>query len=236
MSFTFRHIPVESQSEFVSRSSAEIEQIIMDAVEENGRCILGLSGGSTPVPIYDELGSLVAIPWEKVTVFLVDERYIDEEDAQSNQKMLQETLLAGAGGSRIPGANIIVPDPSLDLEDCIEDYDFRIDQLLSEGIDAVVLGMGKDGHIASLFPGDIPVLTEDEKRVLHTTTDAYPIRDRITVTLPVLQAAKKHLFLLAGKDKKKMFTEVIGENEDTTSYPAQAILREGRSRWVTYWG
>jgi len=232
MMFHYRHIPVKSAPEFIDRSSVELEQAILDAIEEKGRCILGLSGGSTPRPIYEALGKLKAIEWHKVTVFLVDERYVPENHAESNQNMIQGTLLKHAS---IPERQIIFPDTSLEFEECVEDYDFRIDQLLQDGIDVVALGLGEDGHIASLFPGDIDAILEKEKVVLHSTTDTFVIKDRITVTLPVLQSAQRTFFFLMGAKKKKIFAEVISENEDPVEYPAHALLATGNTVWVTQW-
>jgi|SRR3990167_1886655 len=232
MSFDYKHITVDSEAEFIDRSSAELEQAILDAIEEKGKCILGLSGGSTPKPIYEALGKLKAIEWHKVTIFLVDERYVPADHNESNQRMIRETLLKN---SSIPEHQVIFPDTSLDLEECIEDYDFRIDQLMEEGIDIMALGMGEDGHIASLFPGDIDAILEAEKKVIHTRTKKFAIEDRITVTLPVLTSAGKQFFFLQGSKKKKIFAEVLSENEDPVEYPAHALLQTEKTVWVTQW-
>jgi 6-phosphogluconolactonase len=231
-SFQYQQIPVDSTKEFIDRSSAELEQAILDAIKERGRCVMGLSGGSTPRPIYEALGQLKAIEWHKVTVFLVDERYVPADDERSNQRLVRETLLKHAP---IPESRSIFPDTSLPLDECIEDYDFRIEQLMQEEIDIVILGLGEDGHIASLFPGDIDVLLEKEKHVLHTVTDTFDVKDRITVTLPVLQAANRQFFFLKGQGKKSVFGKAMAENSDPVEYPPHALLETGRSVWITYW-
>jgi 6-phosphogluconolactonase len=233
--FTFQHIPTDAEAEFIDRSCAELEQIIADAIVEKGKCILGLSGGSTPRPIYEALGQLVAVEWEKVAIFLVDERYVSSDDRESNQKLVRDTLLLGPATVRIRESGLCFPDTSLLLEECIDDYGFRIDQLMNEGIDAVILGLGEDGHIASLFPGDIDAIVEKEKRVLHTMTDQFTVKDRITVTMPVLKSASKQFFFLKGKKKKEIFGTVMAANIDPVEYPAHAILETGRSVWVTRW-
>ena len=229
-SFEYQHIPVNSDVEFIDRSSAELEQAISDAVAEKGSCTLGLSGGSTPRPIYEMLGKLVAVEWDKVTVFLVDDRYIPEGDDDSNQKLVRNTLLKSAS---IPEHQIIFPDTSLPLEECIEDYDRRIEDLGAP--DVITLGLGEDGHIASLFPGDVEALTEEQKHVLHTTTDKFAVRDRITVTAPVLVSSLKQFFFLKGESKKKIFAKVISENVDPMEYPAHTVLDTGKSVWLTWW-
>jgi 6-phosphogluconolactonase len=231
MSFTFQHIPTDSEEEFINRCSAELEQGIADAIAEKGRCILGLSGGSTPRSIYQMLGELVAVEWDKVTIFLIDERYVKTSNANSNQKLVRDTLLSNAS---IPEFQIIFPNTSLPLEECIEDYDFRVDQLMSDGIDVVALGLGPDGHIASLFPGDMDALLEKDKRVIHTTTDQFAVKDRITVSLSVLTSASKSVFFL-NASKKEIFGKVMAENSDPIEYPSHALLETGRSLWITQW-
>ena len=99
----------------------------------------------------------------------------------------------------------------------------------------VILGMGEDGHLASLFPGDIDALLEKEKFALHTTTDRFAVHDRLTVTLPVLTGATHSLFLLKGKGKKKTFAETLSANVDPMEFPAHALLETGRTVWLTHW-
>lgn len=233
MPWTYHHIPLKTPEEFTQRVAAEIEQAILDAIEAKGHCVIGLSGGSTPRSIYEELGSLVVIPWEKVTIFLVDERFVPVSDDRSNQKLVRQTLLAGKGGKNIPERQRIFPDTSLLMEECVEEYEEKIHDLGE--IDVVVLGMGEDGHIASLFPDDVDALLEEERLVIHTNTNIFDVHDRMTVTLPVLAGAAKQFFLLQGEKKKKMFTEIMVANEDCVEYPAHALLKTGKTTWVTTW-
>ena len=224
--FQYHHIPLDSEQEFVDRATAEIEQAIADAIEERGTCVLGLSGGSTPRPIYEELGKLVAVEWDKVTVFLVDERYVLPDHKESNQRLVRETLLTNANVG-----NVIFPDTSLLLEECVDDYERR----LPNEVDIVTLGLGEDGHIASLFPGDVGALEERNKHVLHAQTDTFAIHDRITVTLSVLRSARSAFFFLKGEGKKKIFEEVLSANVNSMKYPAHALLQSGRTTWLTVW-
>ncbi len=256
--FTFRHIPLDSVQEFIDRATAELEQAICDATEDHGSCVMGLSGGSTPRPIYEELGKLVAVEWDKVKIFLVDERYVPSSDERSNQRLVRETLLKNAA---IAEHQIVFPDTGLDLGECVEEYEGKLEgcsavspldtsldasTVLSTGTpfgllgttrgdtaDIVVLGLGQDGHIASLFPGDRDAIMNRDKNVIHTQTDEFDVRDRITVTMPVLESAKHQFFFLKGKGKEKIFDEVMEAEEDPIKYPAHAILKSGRTTWVT---
>ena len=205
----------------------------MHAIEDGGKCVLGLSGGSTPKPIYTELGKSTDIDWSKVTVFLVDERYVSADDTDSNQHMVRETLLANAA---VPENQIIFPDTSLSLDDCVARYDQHIADLEQDNdIDVLTLGMGPDGHIASLFPGDIDSILEMEEHVIHTQTEQFAVRDRITVTLPLLVNAEVMHFMMKGDDKKAKFAEVLSANMDSIEYPAHSLLDTGRTVWVTQW-
>ena len=240
--FTFRHIPLDSEQEFVDRATAELEQAICDAIEERGKCVMGLSGGSTPRPIYEALGELVAVEWDKVTIFLVDERYVPADDERSNQNLVHETLLKNAP---IPENQIVFPDTGLLLGDCVDGYGGMVEELggsvgalhatplRSHSIDIVVLGLGPDGHIASLFPGDRDAILNRDQNVIHTQTDEFDVRDRITVTMPALESAKHQFFFLNGKGKQKIFDEVMQAQEDPIKYPAHALLKSGCTTWVT---
>ncbi len=233
MPFQYEHIQAATEEEFVLKSTEVLEQTILDAVREKGVCTLGLSGGSTPRAIYTALGKSKEIDWAKVTVFLIDERYVPSDQKDSNEHLIRETLLKHA---KIPPENLIFPDTALPLDLCVQNYEERLQNVLQEGgPDIVVLGLGEDGHIASLFPGDVDAILEQMRTVLHTQTDQFAIRDRITVTLPILTHAETQVFLLKGEEKKKIFAETVSANTDPIEHPAHALLETGRTVWVTQW-
>ncbi|MEK7137758.1 MAG: 6-phosphogluconolactonase [Patescibacteria group bacterium] len=244
--FRYERIHVSSEDAFIQQNMKLLEQGIADAIAQRGHCILGLSGGSTPGPIYRELGRSKSIDWSKVTLFLVDERYVSEDDPQSNQRMVRETLLtslrdASIRASTSAGATQhdvigVFPNTTLLIEECVKDYEEQLRNLLpDQEIDLVILGLGEDGHIASLFPGDMNALLERERWVLPTETEKFAVHNRVTVTLPLLEKARKMLFLLKGDEKKKIFAEVISANVDPIEYPAHALLQTGRTVWITGW-
>lgn len=114
-----------------------LREKIEEALKKQGFAIIGLSGGSTPGPIYEELGK-ANLDWSKVHVFLVDDRYTPREDKDSNQNLLDRTLLKNA---KIPLSNLVFPDVKLPLEKCISDYDAKIIELFKKGNpDVVTLG------------------------------------------------------------------------------------------------
>ena len=157
-------IRIETTENFVRTAAAWITGTILQAQHDGRAVTIGLSGGSTPQPLYALLATERGIDWKRVTFFLVDERYVPAGHRDSNQRMIRDTLLTHDAGT----AKLIVPDTSLSLPDCVKDYEDRIRECAS--IDLVILGMGPDGHIASLFP---PVGPEayGPAKVIHTTTN-----------------------------------------------------------------
>jgi len=195
--------------------------LIEAAVQKQGHCVLGLSGGSTPVPIYAALGQAKTIDWSNVWIYLIDERYVPSHHPDSNQKMIRETLLSHAD---IPEDQIYFPDTSMQLVECVSDYEQRLKECLRIGsTNILVLGMGEDGHIASLFP-PVPQAAFGDHLVIHTETDTFAVRDRISVTMPVLEAAISAVFLLKGEKKQKTWQQMMKSHEDEKRWPAKAIL------------
>ena len=189
-------------------------------------CTLGLSGGSTPKDIYTALGK-EKLPWERVRIFLVDERFVGSDDPRSNQFLLRSTLLRSAP---IPEENIVFPDTSLPIAVCVDRYAREIADLFVQPPDIVILGMGEDGHIASLFP---PVDFGKAALVLHTTTDRFDVHDRISVGVACLASARRHLFLLKGKGKGQTWNAMMESREHADRWPAKALLKEGRTTVIT---
>lgn len=219
----FDSITTRTDPEFVIRATEILAERIRQSIDEYGRAIVGLSGGSTPKPVYEALGK-EKIDWSKVTVFLVDDRYVPATDKHSNQNLVRSTLLKHAS---IPESQIIFPDTTLPIDACITDYEQKIAQMLSGGIPhMVILGMGEDGHIASLFP-PLPEAAFGDHLALHTTTDTFDVHDRISVTLIVLGSAERKIFLLKGEGKKRVWKEMMESPEDIERWPAAAVLNLG---------
>jgi len=227
-SFTFRSV---ASDVFVSESAEWMGKHIKESISVFGTCIVGLSGGSTPGPIYEQLGKDPLIDWSKVFVFLVDERYINENDKESNTRLVKTTLLKHAA---IPDIHFIYPNTVLPLEDCIRDYEERINKLLeNRNADLLTLGLGTDGHIASLFPPVIKEAFNDKKTVIHTTTSQFPVYNRISITMRIIQHAHLKLFLLKGKEKLDLWQSMIADpNMDETRWPAKSVLFHSKNTFI----
>lgn len=220
---TTRTIDTSSAIDFTQKAAEVMETKINECIAQRGACIIGLSGGSTPQPVYTLLGQK-EIDWSKVSIFMLDERYVPADHADSNQKMARETLLAHAA---IPAVNICFPDTSLAIGTCIQQYTMDLQrQWFNHLPDLNILGMGPDGHIASLFPPVADELMDETRLIAHTTTDVFAVHDRITLTLNPIAAASAHVFLIKGEDKKHVWEEMLASNEDEHRWPAKRIVEQ----------
>ncbi len=231
-------VPTDSQDEFVRAAATVLERAIVLAIETHGRCVLGLSGGSTPGPVYDQLGRKKTIDWDKVHLFLVDERCVPADDDRSNQKLVEETLLKHAG---IPDLQRHFPDTSKNPGECARFYDHDLRTLMPDsGPDVVTLGMGDDGHIASLFPplspGDLSAAeyaVSTQTPLLPDGSPRFPVKDRISTTLTLLRTAETKVFLLNGANKKAPWDETSEPGADVLRWPGALLLH--RAVAVTKW-
>jgi 6-phosphogluconolactonase len=209
----------------LSRRVAEAAvDTINDAVRTAGTCSIVLSGGSTPRTLFRLLASdfRARIPWANVQVFWGDERYVPPEDPRSNYRMAREALLDHVP---CPSANIHpMPThfPSADV--AARDYERTLrNHFVGEWphFDLVLLGIGDDGHTASLFPGSL-ALAERTRWVVAARAPVEP-HVRLTLTLPALTRAAAVHFLVAGAAKADALRHVLDGAGDWTKYPAAGV-------------
>jgi 6-phosphogluconolactonase len=218
-------IRVLDDLEALSRRAAESAVgIIGDAIQRTGRCSLVLSGGATPVRFHELLASTFrdAVAWPHVHVFWSDERYVPHESRQSNYRMAKDTLL---GHVPCPAANVHpMPTHFANPDAAARDYEATLERYWAgddPGLDLVLLGMGLEGHTASLFPG-ARALQEQQHRVVAVTVPAEPPL-RLTLTLPALTRSAHAHFLVAGSDKTDALRHVLSGSADPTAYPAAGV-------------
>jgi 6-phosphogluconolactonase len=200
------------------------------ALRNWGEFAVALSGGSTPRAAYEKLarlGPADGVDWKKVQLYWGDERCVPPEHPQSNFRLARESLLDRL---KLPAANIHRMPGELEPHTAAQAYEADLRQSLSarvdQGIDLprfdlILLGLGLDGHTASLLPGS-PALTEYLRWVLPQETEVDP-RWRITLTLPVINAAAEVIFLVSGREKAQILRRVLREKEDLRALPAQAV-------------
>jgi 6-phosphogluconolactonase len=219
----------------LSRRAAEAAvATINDAVRTAGTCSIVLSGGSTPRALYRLLASefRALIPWTNVQVFWGDERYVPAEDPRSNYRMAKETLLDPVA---CPPANIHpMPTHFPNADEAARDYELTLRNHFVGGwpdFDLVLLGIGDDGHTASLFPGSL-ALAERTRWVVAARAPVEP-HVRLTLTLPALTRAAAVYVLVAGATKAKALRHVLEGAGDWIKYPAAGVRLEAES--VIWW-
>ena len=165
------------------------------AVGEGRRASVALSGGTTPVPIYRALAQ-TRLPWSEVDIYWVDERCVPPSSPDSNYRMVKEALLDSL--SLQPGQVFRMEAERGDVQQAARDYE----ALLPAELDMAVIGMGPDGHTASLFPGH-PQLEERQRRVAVVLDSPKPPPCRLTLTLPALERTRHVLGLVLGRGKEE---------------------------------
>jgi 6-phosphogluconolactonase len=197
---------------------------INDAVRTSGTCSIVLSGGSTPRMLYGLLASdfRAQIPWANVQVFWGDERYVPPEDSRSNYRMAKEALLDHVP---CPAANIHpMPTRFPSADAAARDYERTLrNHFVGEWphFDLVLLGIGDDGHTASLFPGSL-ALAERARWVVAAQAPVEP-QLRLTLTLPALTRAAAVHVLVAGPTKADVLRHVFEGAGDWIKYPAAGV-------------
>ncbi len=215
-----RHI-VEDADAVAGRAAGWIADAVRKTVRDKGKCTLALAGGTTPRLAYTRLPALPSIPWPQVEVFFGDERAVPPDSADSNYGMALETLLRHVP---IPPERIHRMEAErADLGTVSRDYA----ALLPESLDVLLLGIGADGHLASLFP-HAPALAERERMVM-AVVGGEPLIQRLTITPPVIERAARVLVFAAGADKADAVARALEGPDDVPSVPAQ-LARGGT--WI----
>lgn len=201
------------------------------AASAGGRFSLALAGGSTPRRTYQLLAEpphRQAVPWDRVEVFFGDERCVPPDDPGSNHRMAREALL---GRVPIPASRIHRirgEDPDPEAEAARYQEELRAVLGPAARLDLVLLGMGSDGHVASLFPGDQAL--EERSRLVRAVVAPAPPPRRITLTLPALEAAAEVAFLVAGADKAERVADVLLGRDP--ALPAARVRPAGGALWL----
>jgi 6-phosphogluconolactonase len=203
------------------------------AIDQHGRFAVALSGGNTPRSIYSLIASEYksAVAWDKVSVFFGDERHVPPDSPESNYRMANESLLSHVP---IPRQNIFRVQAELEAQNAAANYDAELQDFfkLKPGewpcFDLILLGMGDDGHTASLFPGTA-ALKETSRLVVANRVEQLKT-ERITFTLPVLNHAAEVMVLVAGANKADVLGRICHSDG---AYPVQMVRPErGRLLWI----
>jgi 6-phosphogluconolactonase len=216
----------------VSLAAAKLfSQTAHSAVEKHGNFAVALSGGSTPKLLFETLAQAPfknEVPWEKIHVFWGDERWVPANDDRSNEKMTRQALL-----NQVP-----VPESQIhpmyhakgSLEEACALYEKEL-KALGRPLDLVLLGLGDNGHTASLFP-HTRVLEESEKAVDYFYLEEQSM-SRMTLTASTINQASHILFLVCGESKASIVHSVLEGPKQPSEWPAQLIHPEkGQLTWL----
>ncbi len=216
-------------------AAEEYVRVARTAIGAQGRFAVALSGGSTPKALYSLLATNYAdFIWNRVFLFFGDERHVPPTDPESNYRMVNESLLTKIA---IPAENVFrVHSENPDATAAAADYEAQIRRFFElkpnefPRFDLILLGVGPDGHTASLFP-DSPALDEPSRLVVANWVAKFNTH-RITFTFPVLNRAAEVLFLASGPDKAEMLHQVL-EGKSNPPLPSQTVQpSDGKLLWM----
>ena len=217
-------------------AAEEVIRAATDAVAQRGRFTIALSGGSTPRNLYTLIAANASttLPWNQMFFFWGDERHVPPDSPDSNYRMAKESLLSKVP---IPPANIFpVPAENPDAAQVAEAYEQTLRKFFAVApgefprFDLILLGMGPDGHTASLFP-ETAALQEKSRLVVANWVEKLG-GSRITFTLPLLNSARCVAFLVSGTDKAAALHEVLEGNAPADKYPSRLVQpSDGKLIW-----
>jgi 6-phosphogluconolactonase len=214
------------------------------AIAQHGRFLVALSGGSTPEPVYQRLGAepfISRVEWNRVRFCWSDERCVQPDDAESNFRMCNRALLSKL---QIDHDNICRVKGELGPAVAAVEYERELRALFGtesgalslrdgERFDLILLGMGNDGHTASLFPRSPALLERESWAVPVESPGATGARWRVTLTLPVINAAASVVFLVSGAEKSAMLRRVLDNSASDEILPARMVRPvAGKVRWM----
>jgi len=199
-----------SEDKWAKSTSSYIANLLQDSLTPS----LALSGGSAAT-LYPVL-ACQKVPWKKVDIFLTDERYILSSHSDSNEKLIRETFPAPA--------IFHFWKTNLSWEECSREYNTLLHEEFSikKTLDVAILGIGPDGHFASIFPQTLSSFSANKFAEINTTS-AFSISERLTMTPSFLLSAKNIIILLRGSGKKEIFDELKNPTETPEEFPAHLL-------------
>jgi 6-phosphogluconolactonase len=210
------------------RVASETARLLEDARRERGVAHLALSGGSTPARAYELLARELD-SWDRVEIWFADERCVPPDDDESNYKLARETLVAGASG--LPAERIHRIEGEIGPLRAARRYSRAVRAHVAPAprsrvpsLDVIALGIGPDGHVASLFPGAATLRAGARSVCLGVRNSPKPPPERVTLSLPVLRAARRCVMLALGAEKTAAVAAMLAR--PSRHVPASLLLRE----------
>ncbi|SDO06769.1 6-phosphogluconolactonase [Vreelandella arcis] len=209
----------EARKQLAEQLAEAVFQALSEDLSRQARALLVVSGGSTPVPFFEALAAK-ALPWERVDITLADERWVDEQSSDSNAKLVREHLLI----DKAVDANFIpLTCEATTPEEGVDEVAKRAESLAWPA-SVVILGMGGDGHTASLFPDSqelgLALATDEPLVAVRTPSQPQP---RITFSADRLHQAHRHILHITGDDKRAVLANALN-GDDVRQLPIRAFL------------
>jgi 6-phosphogluconolactonase len=228
---------LSTPQELFHAAAEEVVAVAQNAIAERGRFTIALSGGSTPKNLFTLIAAnaSTSLPWNQIFFFWGDERHVPPDDPDSNYRMAKETMLSKLP---VPTANIFpIPAENPDAKAAAAAYEQTVRKSFGVAagevprFDLILLGMGPDGHTASLFP-ETDALQEKSRLVVANWVEKLNT-SRITLTLPVLNAARNVVFLVSGADKATVLREVLEGSGPGEKFPSKLVRpSQGKLIWL----
>lgn len=221
----------ENPGELAEAAASEFAVRAAEAIEERGRFAVVLAGGSTPKATYEILARdyVDRVDWSRVHVFFGDERGVPPDHEDSNYRMAREALL-----DHVPLGSVHRMQGELPPDEAAEAYEEELHEFFrteeAPRFDLVLLGIGEDGHTASLFPETSALEIHDRWVVANPVLKLETTR--ITLTVPVINGALMVFFLVAGEGKAEALRNILGGDADPREYPASLIHPAGGPEWM----
>lgn len=213
--------PYPSVDQLQRSAAHDVAELIRRRCAEAGKCVISLSGGSTPKRMYELLAES-DLPWDRLHLFWGDERNVPHDHADSNYRMVREAWLNQVA---VPQSNVHpVPVDVGDPATAAKQYDREIRQHFGGELpswDLVLLGMGDDAHTASLFP-QTAAITETQKYFVENWVPKFDAH-RYTLTAPAINSGQEIWFLIAGQNKREALANVLGQVSNLQEFPSQLI-------------
>ncbi len=212
--------------------AAVVASSLRDGITRRGRASLAVSGGSTPVQLFKHL-SVIDIAWQHVDIFLVDERWVEPTDTDSNERLVKTHLLRNkASGANFVGMKNAAETAGEGEAECEQQL-----QRISQPFDVLILGMGGDGHTASLFPSAKKLAAATDVNSDRTCMALAPLtapHERMSLTLPVILQSRQILLHIVGQEKKDVLEKALAEGP-IEKMPIRFILRRQVPSLGIYW-
>ena len=232
-----REFHFEQRSHLFTTLAAECQDMLSEALSKNGAATIFLSGGTTPAPLYEAM-SKMDLAWKKVKVALVDERWVDANHSASNEALIRKNLLVNhAKNATFVGMKTAANTAAKGVAETEANY-----QALPKPYAFAIVGMGNDGHTASLFPNadglNAALNPDSEKRIAAIKAKASPITgpntERMTMTLSALLQCDRIVVLITGEDKLAIFDQAM-RGGSVSEMPIRALLNQEKVPVELYW-